>query len=183
MCGSGGGGRPSRSAASRIRCRVLSRKLAGDGAIAERVHGWIQKALEWGIRGGEIHRAVGLMPRQKLAEFFRYDRDSFLQLTRDVQNRRTGLELVRRWVDACTLASVLDEFGLVSAEALVTGTGWYRCWLKFVLRLCAAEAQPSKAPAKAALNAIAFPLGLRQTFRWRAFLQAPPTPLIQAFPT
>jgi hypothetical protein len=70
-------------------------------------------------------------------------RDHLFKLTRGVQEPQVQYHPVPilQWVDVCTVAARRDQFGLVTAEALIQGEGWYRCWLRFVIALCRAEIQ------------------------------------------
>jgi hypothetical protein len=83
-------------------------------------------------------------------------RDRLLDLTRQVQGQRIQLEPapISLWLDACAIAARRDSLGLATAEALIQGEGWYRCWLRFVIALCRAEVQPPDHRASEAINAL-----------------------------
>ena len=124
----------------------------------EQAFGWAEAAVNDDGCAGDAHRFMDLgVP---VADFVPMNvdeaRDRLLQLTRQVQEHGVQFEPrpVLRWLDACVLAARRDHLGLATAEALLSGEGWYRCWLRFVVSLCRAEAQPAAQRPEAALNAL-----------------------------
>lgn len=79
-----------------------------------------------------------------------------LDLTLNVQGHSVQFETtpVFQWLDACAIAARRDPFGLATAEALLVGDGWYRCWLRFVVELCRAEAEVAAQRSPKALDAL-----------------------------
>jgi len=83
-------------------------------------------------------------------------RNILFELTRAVLKPGVQFEPtpVHRWLDACGIAARRDHLGLASAEALLQGEGWYRCWLRFVVGLCRAEASAATLRSNCALGAL-----------------------------
>ncbi|WP_203902900.1 hypothetical protein [Virgisporangium aliadipatigenens] len=50
---------------------------------------------------------------------------------------------VSNWLDRCTLAAWRDPTILPTVEGILSGEGWYRCWLRFTLALAGAQAAES----------------------------------------
>lgn len=105
---------------------------------------WATSAVNYGLRAGSMHRIVnlGIRPEDLPVISITDAREQLLDLTRRVQEPRARWEdgSVGAWLDACVLAAHRDPLGLITAEALISGEGWYRCWLRFVIGLSAAEA-------------------------------------------
>ena len=102
---------------------------------------WAMAALDHGVPPGELHRIFGFKPDVgNLSEYL--SRDELFDLTRQVQEPSIQGETgrVQHWLDICAAAAQHDPLGLNTAEALVTGEGWYRCWLRFAIGLSRAEA-------------------------------------------
>ena len=62
--------------------------------------------------------------------------------------------IVENWVDRCSIAAFLELPALRAAEIAITGTGWYRCWLRFVIGLCRARAASDDERSVRALEAL-----------------------------
>jgi hypothetical protein len=58
------------------------------------------------------------------------------------------------WLDLVTVAAHRDDLGLNTAEALITGPGWYRCWLRFAIALARAERASPEDRSRLALQAL-----------------------------
>lgn len=83
--------------------------------------------------------ALGVTPEQLLPDPASDLVGRLVELTKGVQGERADPNVVASWMDVCALAARLKPIALTSAEALIQGAGWYRCWLKFVARISQAE--------------------------------------------
>ncbi len=105
---------------------------------------WATTAAATGTPAGSVHRLLnlGIKPGDLSRDTINEARDHLLDLTRQVQQPSIDLEpgAVGPWLDACALAAHRDPLAINTAEALIAGDGWYRCWLRFALRLSVAEA-------------------------------------------
>ncbi len=125
-----------------------------DKAGTESAQLWAAAAAGHGIPSGRMHIALsidkGILEDTNLIEAV--SRDDFFALTRRVQEHSIQWEVddLHRWLDACAVAAHLDPLGLSTAEGLISGEGWYRCWLRFTTGLARAEAaDPEERPALA----------------------------------
>ncbi|MDN4597580.1 ATP-binding protein [Leifsonia virtsii] len=102
-----------------------------------------------------IALAFGLNPTEMWPEISKL-RDHLLMLTRTVIGGTSASQLdhLDRWLDSCAYAARLDPVGLATAEALVGGDGWYRCWLEFAIALVRAECEEPTLRGGLALDAI-----------------------------
>ena len=77
-------------------------------------------------------------------------------LTLQVQNESitSTSEIVEKWVDQCSIAAFLDLPALRAADIAIAGTGWYRCWLRFVIALCRAGVASDNERSVRALEAL-----------------------------
>lgn len=104
---------------------------------------WAIKATSQNNSNGAFHRLLklGVDPSYLSSNSIEADRNQLFELTRKVQESsiqwRDGN--IGVWLDACALSAYRDQLGLVSAEALIIGEGWYRCWLRFTIALLRAE--------------------------------------------
>ncbi|WP_309133882.1 ATP-binding protein [Cellulomonas sp.] len=100
---------------------------------------WAWAAVAHGLPAGTAPRlaAAGLDPADGATAPAVYDRTALLELTRDVQERSVRWEtgVLGAWLDQIALAATDDPLALNTAEALLDGPGWYRCWLRFCLAL------------------------------------------------
>lgn len=119
---------------------------------------WAVAAVAHGVQAGSIHRVLklgvspGSVPYQPTA----VARERLLELTRAVQEHSIQFDKsgnLEAWLDATALAAYLDEDVLRSAEVLIAGEGWYRCWLRFTLLLSKAEAASTE-KSRLALSAL-----------------------------
>ncbi len=106
---------------------------------------WAVAAVAHGIQPGSIHRVLklGVSPESVAHQPTAVARERLLNLTRAVQEHSIQFDKsgnLEAWLDATALAAYLDEDILRSAEVLIAGEGWYRCWLRFSLALSKAEA-------------------------------------------
>ena len=119
---------------------------------------WAVAAVAHGIQAGSIYRVLklGVSPESVAHQPTAVARERLLDLTRAVQEHSIEFDKsgnLEAWLDATALAAYLDEDVLRSAEVLIAGEGWYRCWLRFTLALLKAEAASTeKSPL--ALNAL-----------------------------
>lgn len=126
---------------------ALAERLNGEAVIDAglgTVLSWATSAVEHGLRAGSMYRIMNLGVRSENLPVISITdaREQLLDLTRRVQEPSVRWEdgSVGAWLDACVLAAHRDQLGLNTAEALISGEGWYRCWLRFVIGLSAAEA-------------------------------------------
>jgi hypothetical protein len=71
----------------------------------------------------------------------------------DIQYQGQAVQ-VATWLDLLCLAARRDAFGLNTAEALIAGPGWYRCWLKFCIAVARAEQEGAAERSPLALQAL-----------------------------
>ena len=119
---------------------------------------WASRAADCGTPPGSTSRliAIGLDISKVDTRPIEKAREHLLNLTREVQDRFVYSETERlgEWMDACAIAARKDPFGLASAEALLSGPGWYTCWLRFTISLVVAEAAPSDQKSQSGLEAL-----------------------------
>lgn len=119
---------------------------------------WALAAAGHGLPPGNFHRliALGVDIDQLSGQLVSEARTLLLELTREVQGSSVRLDTARlgEWLDACAVAARGDSLGLGSAEALIDGPGWYRCWLRFIVALVRAEAGPAADQARLSLDAL-----------------------------
>jgi hypothetical protein len=137
---------------------VLAEKLASKQSVDNESGSprlWGYAAFAHGLPGGLIHRLLKLGIELE-DDTVTYTRQQLLDLTIQVQERSIQFETepISVWLDACALAAHLDPLGLNTAEALIVGEGWYRCWLRFVLALTRAEAAESTNRGSIVLEAL-----------------------------
>lgn len=124
---------------------------------------WGIAAAAHGVPVGSIHRLLklGIDPTCLIHDIVTVVRERLLDLTRLVQERSVRWEsgCIYAWLDACAIAAYLDPIGLNAAEALITGDGWYRCWLRFVIGLSRAEISESTTQGTVALEALQLLMG------------------------
>ena len=105
---------------------------------------WAIKATEHGLPSGTLQRivAVGVPVEEVRRARSPEARQRLLDLTRTVQKPsiQWDNEPLWAWLDECIAAAHLDPLGLSTAQGLVCGEGWYKCWLRFVIGLVRAEA-------------------------------------------
>jgi len=110
-------------------------------------HLWASAAASHGLPPGNVHRlfALGVEVDPLAVGPVAEARTRLLDLTREVQDRSVRWETghLGEWLDGCAVAARRDPLGLGSAEALIAGPGWYRCWLRFTVALVRAEAAPA----------------------------------------
>lgn len=122
--------------------RYLAREPGGIG-VQDPVT-WAIQAVEHGIPPGEIHEVIKLgIPINRITKIpVDADSDHLLTLTLQVQHLPTAIEIdtVNQWLDECTLAAHCDPTSLNSAEAVITGQGWHKCWIRYAISIMRAEA-------------------------------------------
>jgi len=131
------------------------RSLAHDKSGTEDAMKWGRVAASKDPPPGQLHRLLRLGIGESALGHVP-DRDGLLSLTNAVLQERIEFEpiAIYRWLDACTLAARSDPLGLAAAEALLAGEGWYRCWLRFVVGLCRAEASSEADASSGAICAL-----------------------------
>jgi hypothetical protein len=119
---------------------------------------WATAAAAHGTPSGTLRRllTLGVDPDDLASADISVRRSRLLELTRSVQEPSAHWEesRINAWLDRCAIAARTDSIGLTTAEALIDGEGWYRCWLRFAIRLCAAEAAPGDQTSRLALEAL-----------------------------
>src|SRR5262249_54965160 len=106
---------------------------------------WAAAAAAYGAPAGSARRllALGLAPDDITGHDIADARQRMLDLTRQVQQHDIQYQgqaaPVATWLDHISVAAYRDNLGLNAAEALITGPGWYRCWLRFAVALARAE--------------------------------------------
>ncbi len=142
-------------------CLAIADALAQDGEDLPEVGTprlWATAAAAHGTPSGTLRRlfALGVDPYDLATADISVRRSRLLELTRSVQEPSAQWEesRINAWLDGCSIAARTDSIGLTTAEALIDGEGWYRCWLRFAIRLCAAEAAPGDQRSRLALEAL-----------------------------
>lgn len=119
---------------------------------------WATSAVTYGPPVGSIHRLLnlGINPAELPCKSLPEARGQLLDLTRRVHEPPVRWEdgHLAAWLDACALAAYRDQLGMNTAEALIAGDGWYRCWLRFALRLSMVEAKEPAIRGSLALEAL-----------------------------
>ena len=119
---------------------------------------WASRAADCGVPPGSTSRliAIGLDISKVDTRPIEKAREHLLDLARKVQDRFVYSETERlgEWMDACAIAARRDRLGLNTAEALLSGPGWYTCWLRFTISLVVAEAAPSDQKSQSGLEAL-----------------------------
>lgn len=113
---------------------------------------WAVAAFGHGIPVGEIHRlfALGIDPIPTIRTSLQTRRDRLLELTQAVQRPAIQWDIptLAEFLDALCIAAHSDLGFLATVEAQILGAGWYRCWLRFVVRLCGVEADANEQSSK-----------------------------------
>ncbi|MFL6263058.1 MAG: ATP-binding protein [Thermoanaerobaculia bacterium] len=131
-----------------------------NGAVDSTINArqWAINAASCGVVPGSAYRMLALgVDLSNLAILSVSDaRDRLLSLTQDLQHRSAQWEgsSIGEWLDACAVAARRDLLGLNSAEALICGEGWYRCWLRFCVALVRAESAHVADQSVLALDAL-----------------------------
>ena len=141
-------------------CLALAEKIAA-GEVSDPEGDewtWVSRATALGLPLGYAWRLfrLGLNVGDLDLDPIETDRERILNLTRSVQDRAIRWETGRleEWMDACTIAARRDLLGLGAAEALLTGPGWYTCWLRFTVALAIAEATSAEEQSRSGLDAL-----------------------------
>ena len=117
---------------------------------------WASRAATCSVSPGKVPRLVAFglqvdtVDQRPVAEA----REHLLELTRHVSTTCREAGQVDSWLDACALAARRDSLGLATAEALLSGPGWYTSWLRFTVALARAEANTPSARSAAAVEAL-----------------------------
>ena len=119
---------------------------------------WASRAVACGLPPGSTMRliAIGLDVDNIDTQPIKTARERLLNLAREVQDRSLPRETERfeEWMDACTIAARRDQLGLNAAEAVLEGSGWYTCWLRFTIALVIAEAASPDERSRSGLKAL-----------------------------
>lgn len=119
---------------------------------------WATAAAAHGTSAGSAHLLLSKGIDVELIEAADVEasRERLIDLTRAVQEHSIQFqtEPLPRWLDACAVAGRRDALGLGTAEALIEGPGWYRCWLRFAVSLARAEAGDPSTRSELALEAV-----------------------------
>jgi hypothetical protein len=139
---------------------ALAERISARGQEESRLHAMAlaERSVRSGPKPGTVHRLLrlGISP-EHLTTTPRLDvRDRLFSLTREALGERIQYEedAIYAWLDACCIAARVDPLGLASAEALIQGDGWYRCWLRFAVGLCRAEAALRSEQSAGSLRAL-----------------------------
>ena len=119
-----------------------------------------EKSVRHGIRSGTVRDLVdlGVDVYSLAAAIADPEQGDLPALTLRVQHSTITFqsEIVEHWVDRCSIAALLDPSALAAADIAIAGTGWYRCWLRFVVGLSRAEVAPADERSTLALAALGF---------------------------
>jgi hypothetical protein len=119
---------------------------------------WAAAAAAYGAPAGSAHRllGLGLAPDDITGNDVADARQRLLDLTRQVQQHEYEGQVAHAaaWLDLISIAAYRDDLGLNTAEALITGPGWYRCWLRFAVALARAERASPEDRSRLVLQAL-----------------------------
>ncbi len=142
-------------------CLAVADELAQDAEGVPEVGTprlWATAAAAHGTPIGTLRRlfALGVDPADLAAADVSVTRSRLLDLTRSVQepSAQWAETRIAAWLDTCAIVARTDPIGIATAEALIDGEGWYRCWLRFASRLCVAEAATKDQRSPLALEAL-----------------------------
>lgn len=143
-------------------CLALAEEIAAGRCPGEygSARTWAAAAAAHGVPAGSAHRLLrlGLDPDDVSAGDVARTRQRLLDLTHRVQQHGIQHEgeaaHVADWLDLLCIAARRDDLGLNTAEALITGPGWYRCWLRFTVALARAEHASASECSPLALQAL-----------------------------
>jgi hypothetical protein len=143
-------------------CLAFAEEIAADRCSGSdgSALAWTVAAAAYGTPAGSAHKLLmlGLAPEDITGHDIPDAWPRLLDLTRQVQQREIQYEgqaaRVATWLDQVSIAACRDDLGLNTAEALITGPGWYRCWLRFAIALARAEHADPGDRSRLALQAI-----------------------------
>ena len=141
-------------------CLALAEAIAAGRASASDGDAlcWARRAASSGVPAGTALQliALGVDVADSVSEPVQEARQRLQHLTQQVQDRsvQSHPERVGEWIDACTIAMRNDPLGLTTAEAMLSGPGWYTCWLRFTIALLYAEAESTDRRSRASLDAL-----------------------------
>jgi len=118
---------------------------------------WAEDSVRHGIHPGTFRDILDLGVNVNVLSVEHTDTEpeTLAGLTERVQDQEIlSTSLVEAWVDRCSIAALVDPLALDSAEIAIVGSGWYRCWLRFVVGLSRAEVAPTGGRSACALKAI-----------------------------
>ena len=117
---------------------------------------WASRAATSSVSPGMAARliALGVPVDQVDHRPIEEARKHLLELTREVLATCREVNRVGNWMDACAVAAKRDPFGLATAEGLLSGPGWYTCWLRFTIALVRAEARAPDERSRSSLEAL-----------------------------
>ncbi len=137
---------------------------------------WALEAVQHGTAAGALHvvLSLGVDVNEVVGSGPEEARDTLVNLTHRVQEPNILWEITDSWMryegedgsdrsesadlylwlDACTAAAHKDPLSLNTAEALIAGEGWYKCWLRSTIALARAEAPCAEERALLAVEAI-----------------------------
>lgn len=122
---------------------IVAGRMGGDSDDATEL---ARLAVEHGVPAGNAARLIALGVEHASAIGTNpYEQSRLLDLTHRIQGStgRWEPEAVREWLDTCAVAAAADPLGLNAAEAMVSGPGWYPCWLRFTVELARLENGPA----------------------------------------
>ena len=141
-------------------CLALAEEIAAGTVSASEGSAlyWALRAVRGGPLPGSVPRliAIGLDVKEIDARPVETVRQRLLTLAREVQERSPTEEIDQfyEWLDACAAAAIKDPFGLNAAEAVLSGPGWYTCWLRFTISLVIAEVASPDERSRFSLEAL-----------------------------
>ncbi|MCF7889840.1 ATP-binding protein [Candidatus Bipolaricaulota bacterium] len=114
---------------------------------------------EGSIPTGSVNRLFEMnVPLKKISSGEDEDlQNPLIEKTKNLQEENAHLEpeRIKDWLDICKINARLDPSGIDEAKSILSGEGWYPCWLSFVLDLCKAEEkEDNNEKSKAALEAL-----------------------------
>lgn len=141
-------------------CLAFADELAADNIPGshESAHDWALRSIDHGLPPGSVQHLIriGVNVTEYLPWSIESSREQLLVLTNTVQERSIQFEVepLIKWMDMCTIAARQDPLGLVAAEALLEGPGWYVCWLRFTIALTISENDLPEKQSDSSLQAL-----------------------------
>lgn len=130
----------------------LAERLACETGKRERVLQFATIAAGSAVPGAADRLFCLGLPAEALQRAYDFRRDAFLEATRAMLGPRSPEpSQAAAWLDSCAIAARVEPLALGAAEALISGDGWYRCWLRYVTALCNAEARTAASERSAAV--------------------------------
>lgn len=135
--------------------RLAALHSTDDALVVASLTDLLRLSHDAGVLPGTLPRIVALDGMS--SDLLRgYNREHLVDLTARVQDSGIVFSptVLLAWLDELERAAHCDRAGLDAVEVAVSGSGWYRCWLRFVVRVVSASVATEIASAPTASVAI-----------------------------